>query len=190
VNYGTEETREAVLNDYYEKWKDTPLNVNTWFAIQAGADRPDALEAVKALTEHPAYDKTNPNIVRHLLGVFGQNKVHFHREDGEAYAFLADKVLEADSINGKMSSGIVGALLDVEKYDKARQQKMLVQVERIASQPNLTDDLREMVDNVLKAIDPDAFERAETKRVDALAQEKKWANRAKGTTNASNVVSM
>lgn len=164
INHGTPEMRDAVLADYYGKWKDVPLNVNTWFGLQAGADRPDLLDAVKALTEHPAYDKENPNIVRALLGTFGANKARFHRPDGASYVFLAEKVLEADSINGKLSSGIVGPLLDVEKYDDARREKMLASIEHIASQPHLTDDLREMVDNVLKEVKPEALERAQKAR--------------------------
>lgn len=164
INNGTEEQRKEVVDAYYEKWKDEPLNMYTWLSAQAYADRDDVFETVKELTEHPAYDKTNPNLVRQLLGAFGGNKVHFHREDGAAYEFLADKVLEADTINGKMSSGIVGALLDVKKYDEGRQEKMQAQLERISAQPNITSNLRELVDNVLREIDPEALDRITEER--------------------------
>jgi len=188
VNHATPEVREAALTQYYEKWKDTPLNVNTWFGVQAGADRPDVLESVKALTQHPAYDKTNPNIVRALLGNFGANKTHFHNPNGEAYKFLAEQVIEADSFNGKLSSGIVGPLLDVDKYDPARQARMLESVEHIASQPNLTKNLQEMVDNVLKEVKPEALERAKKARNLAAAKEKSegsWSEKSARSAGGS-----
>lgn len=182
VNYGKPEERDAALQQYYDKWKDVPLNVNTWFGVQAGADRADVLESVKALTEHPAYDKTNPNIVRALLGNYGANKANFHRAGSEAYQFLAEKVLEADSFNGKLSSGIVGPLLDVDKYAPEQRDRMLQSVEYIASQPYLTKDLQEMVDNVLKEVKPEALDRAKKARTSAAAAKEadaKWGDRVK-----------
>ena len=76
----------------------------------------------------------------------------------------------------------MGPLLDVQKYDSARQEKMLESVEHIASQPHLTSDLREMVENVLKEVKPEALDRALQARQDALAKEeaasKSWTARS------------
>lgn len=171
VNYGSDKARDAVLKDFYDKWKDSPLQMNSWLTVQAFADRDDVLDQVKALTEHEAYDKTNPNAVRALLGAFGANKVHFHRKDGEGYKFLTEKVLEADAFNPQLSSGIVGPLLDLEKYDSSRQALLKQNLEHISAQPNISKNLREKVDNALAAYN-------EKNAASAADKPKSWAQRA------------
>ncbi|MCH2547202.1 MAG: aminopeptidase N [Alphaproteobacteria bacterium] len=151
VNEGTAKQREDVLTHYYTKWKDEPLMMNTWLSVQALRDDSDVLKDVQRLIAHDAYEATNPNSVRALLGSYAANKVHFHRKDGKGYVFLADKVLEADAFNPQLSSALVGPLLGPEKYDDHRRKLMLEQLVRISSQENLSDNLREKVENALAA---------------------------------------
>jgi aminopeptidase N len=151
VNHGTEAQRKDVLEHFYAKWQHDPLMVNTWLSVQAFMDSDDVLERVKALTQHKAYDAKNPNSVRALLGAYGANSVHFHRRDGKGYAFLTEKVLEADRFNPQLSSALVGPLLGLEKYDQTRRALLYKNLEHIAAQPNISGNLREKVDNALAA---------------------------------------
>jgi len=170
VNYGSEAQSQQVLADFYDKWKDDPLMVNTWLSVQAGVDSPDTLDKVKALTKHEAYKSDNPNTVRALLGAFGANKVQFHRKDGEGYKFLAEKTLEADAFNPQLSSALVGPLLDLEKYDDTRRGLLKENLEHISAQPNISKNLREKVDNALASFN---------EKVAGEQQPKSWADRAK-----------
>jgi aminopeptidase N len=52
---------DAALEKFYERWKDEPLVVDKWFALQARDPSPEVLERVKALTSHPAFEPKNPN---------------------------------------------------------------------------------------------------------------------------------
>lgn len=151
VNYGSDAQRQEVLENFFAKWKHDPLMVNTWLSVQALMDRKDVLERVIALTTHPAYDAKNPNSVRALLGSYGANSVHFHRKDGKGYALLTEKVLEADAFNPQLSSGLVGPLLSLEKYDAPRRALLRQNLEYISAQPNISPNLREKVDNALAA---------------------------------------
>ena len=168
ANYGSDAECKEVLSAFYEKWKDSPLQVNTWLSVQAQADRADVLDQVKALTQHPSYKKDNPNMVRALVGAFAANTVHFHNKDGSGYKFLTDQVLQADGFNPQLSSGLVGPLLDLQKYDATRRDLLKENLSRISAQPNISKNLREKVDNALAAY----ASRDEKK-------DKSWAERSK-----------
>src|SRR5439155_6647786 len=76
--------RAAALDAFYRRWSEDPLVTDKWFALQARSALPGAIEAVRALTAHPAFTRANPNRVRALVGTFAQaNPLHFHAASGE-----------------------------------------------------------------------------------------------------------
>ena len=94
--------------------------VDKWFALQATAQRPDALDAVSALLHHEAFTLANPNRVRSLIGAFAQgNPTSFHRADGAGYAFVADHVLALDKRNPQVASRLAQPFGRWRRYDRA-----------------------------------------------------------------------
>src|SRR3546814_4708834 len=82
--------REEALADFYGRWKDDPLVIDKWLAIQATSALPDTLRRIEELLRHPAFSMRNPNKVRALIGAFaGGNQLRFHAVDGAGYAFVA-----------------------------------------------------------------------------------------------------
>ena len=55
---------DAALADFYERWKNEPLVIDKWFALQGRDPSDGALGRVMGLTAHPAFDQTNPNRLR------------------------------------------------------------------------------------------------------------------------------
>ncbi len=103
--------REGPLADFHARWRGDDLVLDKWFSIQAMSSRADTMAAVRALHEHPDFDLRNPNRARSLIGAFAAgNPLHFHREDGEGYRFLADAVIALDPINGSIAARLVGPL--------------------------------------------------------------------------------
>ena len=86
--------RAQALDAFYNKWKNEPLVVDKWLAVQSTTRLPSALVDVKRLMAHPAFNIRNPNKVYALIGGFRGNQVRFHAADGSGYAFLADFVLD------------------------------------------------------------------------------------------------
>ena len=71
--------RAAALDAFYRRWQDDPLVVDKWFALQARSSLPGTIAAVRELTGHPAFTRSNPNRLRSLIGTFAQaNQLHFH----------------------------------------------------------------------------------------------------------------
>jgi len=136
--------REESLAAFYEKWKQDPLVMDKWLAIQAGSSLPKTLENVKALTGHPAFSIKNPNKVRALIGAFSANAVRFHDANGEGYAFLGDRVLQIDAMNPQIAARLAAAFTMWKRYDASRQALMKAQLERILSAPGLSKDVHEI----------------------------------------------
>ncbi len=152
VNSGAEPARrptEKALTDFYNRWVDEALVIDMWFSIQAGSQRPDTLDRVKALLEHKAFNLRNPNRVRALVSAFAQNTALFHRVDGAGYEFLADRVIELNGINPLMAARILGPLTRWGKYDATRQSLMKAELARILETEDLSRDVYEIVSKSL-----------------------------------------
>ncbi len=106
--------REDALASFYKQWKDDPLVMDKWLAIQATSRLENTLDTVKKLTSHPAFNIKNPNKVRSLIGAFASNAVRFHDPRGAGYAFLADHVLAIDAFNPQIAARLVSVFHDVE----------------------------------------------------------------------------
>jgi aminopeptidase N len=142
--------RAEALAAFYERWRDDPLVVDKWFAMQARSSLPGTTEAVRRLAEHPAFTRSNPNRVRALVGSFAQgNQLYFHDASGEGYAFLADEVIALDKPNPTTAARLVQPLGQWRRYDSARQGLMRAQLDRILATPRLSPNTYEMVSKSL-----------------------------------------
>lgn len=144
VNRDTPE-REEALSQFESKWRDDPLVMDKWFAVQAGSNQQDTLSRVKILMEHPAFSIRNPNKVRSLIGAFcTTNLAAFHAADGSGYAFLADQVITLDSLNPQIAARLLRMMSRWRRYDKPRQLLMRQAFERVLAQPDLSRDVFEI----------------------------------------------
>lgn len=146
--------REKALRIFYRRWQHEPLAVNLWLQWQATCSLAGALERVKALLQHEAFDIRNPNKVRAVIGVFcSQNLVHFHAEDGSGYQFLADKVIELDAINPQIAARLLSPLTRWQKLPAANQEKMRGELQRILRSGQLSPDVYEVVSKSVSGSD-------------------------------------
>ncbi len=142
--------RKTALDDFYYRFRNEPLVVDKWFALQAGADHPDTLAHVRLLTRHPAFDYTNPNRVRSLLGAFGHNRAAFHRQDGEGYVFLADEILKVDRLNPQIAARLLSPFTQWRRFDTGRRALMRSQLERLLQTEGLSSNSLEIVQKSLE----------------------------------------
>ncbi len=144
--------RDSCLQAFYDKWRQDPLVLDKWFALQAGSHHIHALEHAQQLVKHADFSYENPNRVRSVLGVFGRmNLLGFHREDGKGYAFLAEQVLKLDGINPQVAARIVAPFTHWKRYDAKRQAYMKTALQKIIQQQGLSKDVYEIVSKSLAA---------------------------------------
>jgi aminopeptidase N len=136
---------EQALGDFYAQWKDEPLVVDKWFALQARSPAPDALDRVIALTRHPAFEAKNPNRLRALVQSFaGGNPFRFHDPSGAGYRFLADQILAVDGFNPMVAARLLEPLGGWRRYSPELAQKMSVELSRVAEAPNVSKNVLEL----------------------------------------------
>ena len=138
--------REAVLEAFYDRFKDDHLVVNKWLTVQSQAPLKNTLATVQKLLSHPAFDLKNPNKVRAVIGAFAStNPVNFHAADGAGYRFLADQIMAIDKFNPQTAARLVPPLGRWKRFDPARQALMRAELERMAASGSLSRDVTELV---------------------------------------------
>ncbi len=130
--------RQEFLDHFCDKWKDDPLVMDKWFAIQATSTRIDTLAQVRTLLSHPNFAIKNPNKVRSLIGAFASgNPVRFHAISGEGYNFVAEQVVTIDGLNPQIAARLLRVFSRWQRYDKGRQILMRNAIEKVlASKPS------------------------------------------------------
>ncbi|MFK5948554.1 MAG: aminopeptidase N C-terminal domain-containing protein, partial [Methylococcales bacterium] len=138
------------LEYFYQQWKGEALVVDKWFTLQASSSAEDTFSTVQALMKHPAFELTNPNRVRSLIGAFSQaNPLHFNAANGQGYRFLADQVIALNSINPQVASRMVVALTQWKRFDKNRQSLIKKELERIVNTDGISKDVFEVASKSL-----------------------------------------
>lgn len=140
---------QQALDNFYQQWQSEALVVNQWFQVQAMCQLPGALQTVKTLMQHEAFDFKNPNKLRAVIGGLCANAINFHQKDGAAYEFLADQIILLDKSNPQIASRLLTSLTRWRKYPQAAADLMLAQLKRIQSQAQLSKDVFEVVEKSL-----------------------------------------
>ncbi|WP_262691481.1 aminopeptidase N [Kordiimonas aestuarii] len=141
--------RDEMLAAFYNTWQRDDLVVDKWFAVQGQSSRPDAVEAVQQLMQHPAFKVANPNRLRSLISSFAMlNQVRFHTVDGAGYRLLADTIAHVDKINPQTAARLVAPLGRWRRLPEARQALMKAALEGLLAQVE-SADVRELVEKSL-----------------------------------------
>ncbi len=144
------EAFETALTDFYERWRDEPLVIDKWFALQARDPAEGALGRVLGLTAHPAFDPRTPNRLRALVATFaGFNPARFHDPSGAGYRFLADQVLAVDAFNPNVAARLLEPLGQWARYTPQLGALMRAELERITRSPDLSKNVFELASKAL-----------------------------------------
>ena len=133
-------------------FKDEPLVIDKWFALQAGApDRGgNVLPAVRQLMQHPDFSLKNPNRARSVIFSYcSANPGAFHRADAAGYVFWSDRVIELDAINPQVAARLARALDRWKKLAEPWRSGAREAIARVAARPDLSNDVREVVTRAL-----------------------------------------
>ncbi len=143
--------RDEVIADFYDRFKDYQLVIDKWFSLQTMSERDGLFDDLSTLRSHKDFTMKNPNRVRSLYAAFAMNNpVKFHDASGKGYKFLTDGIIELNEINPQIAARLVTPLREWRRYTQDRQKLMKESLERIASTPNLSDNVFEIVSKSLK----------------------------------------
>ncbi|WP_298931358.1 aminopeptidase N [uncultured Ramlibacter sp.] len=140
------------LQRFHALFKDEPLVLDKWFALQAGAtDRGgNVLPAVKQLLQHADFNIRNPNRARSVIFSYcSANPGAFHRPDAAGYVFWSERVIELDAINPQVAARLARALDRWSKLVEPCRTAAREAITRVAARPDLSNDVREVVSRAL-----------------------------------------
>ncbi len=147
---GASAERDDLYARFESRWRDEPLVLDKWFALQATSLREDTLARVRSLLAHPRFNARNPNRVRSLVGAFAlRNFARFHAADRSGYAFVAEQALALDPLNPQLAATLAGAFNLWKRFAEPRRESMRRQLERIAAAPRLSPDVYEVASRTL-----------------------------------------
>ena len=142
------------LGDFFEKWENESLVVNQWLSLQASQNKDETLQQVKNLQKHPAYDETNPNTVRALVGGFCNGSPRaFHAVDGSGYQFLAAEVLRLDALNPQLAARLLTPLTKWSRYKEPNRSLMNDALIAIQESKVLSSDVFEVISKSIGKIE-------------------------------------
>jgi len=141
--------RDGALADFYQRFESQRLVVDKWFSIQAMVPNDRAVDTVIELSQHPAFELSNPNRVRSLIGAFAAgNPVGLHANGGRGYTLLADYVLTLDARNPQVAARMVSPLTRWQRFTPENAALMKRELERIAGE-KVSADVYEIVNKSL-----------------------------------------
>ncbi len=141
--------RDEAIQAFYDRFRDNSLVMDKWFSTQSFSIRPDTLDRVEELVEHPDFTITNPNRLRSVVGAMSGNQLIFHEASGRGYRFLADMLLKVDKLNSQTAAKLVPPLGRWRRFDEGRAALMKAELQRLVDTAGLSKDMFEQVSKSL-----------------------------------------
>jgi aminopeptidase N len=140
---------EEPIAHFRQRYADNALALDKWFAMQALLPGHDALARVQALENDPAFTLKNPNRVQALIGSFARaNPTGFHRADGAAYRWLADRLVAVDALNPQVAARVATAFNGWKRLEPVRREAAHAVVAELAARTDLSRDLTDILARV------------------------------------------
>lgn len=147
--YSDAKFKEEALSTFYKKWKHETLVMQKWLNVQASASADDTFENVLKLENDPVYEKTVPNLVRALLGVFAGNHLQFNHPSGRGYKLVSDRIIEIDKMNPQLASRFASQFKNYKRLPETLQKLMKVELDRIYKTEGLSKNVFEIISKIV-----------------------------------------
>lgn len=147
--HNLDDLSEQLLH-FEDKWQQTTLVMDKWFALNASIVSEDIFSQLTQLLAHPQFSLKNPNRARSLIGAFAMNNPkYFHCQTGRGYQFLAEQIAKLNEINPQVASRLITPLIQYKSYAPAHQSLMKAELVKLQAIDNLSNDLKEKLDAAL-----------------------------------------
>ena len=147
--HGDADATAGALAAFEARYRDHPLAMDKWLAVQASRPGGAALDAALGLEGHATYDAANPNRVRALWGTFAANPTGFHRADGRGYAALRDRLATIDRANPMVAARLATAFRTWTQLETARRDAARNALTDLRDRGGLSPDLDDIVRRTL-----------------------------------------
>lgn len=144
----------TALEQFYTKWRQSPLVIDKWFSLQAISVQATDTSAIRKLLQHSDFDTGNPNRARAIYGAFSSaNLSLFHAKNGDGYALLAEGILQIDQKNPALAARLMGAFSSWKQVEPKRRELARSIIENVRNTPNLSKNTFEIASKHLAQAD-------------------------------------
>ncbi|MEX1829707.1 aminopeptidase N [Luteibacter sp. CQ10] len=134
---------------FRRRYEGNALALDKWFAMQAQLPGENTLARIQALEGDPAFTLKNPNRVQALIGTFARaNPTGFHRAEGAAYRWLADRLLALDALNPQVAARVATAFNGWKRLEPVRREAAHAVVAELSARKDLSRDLTDILARV------------------------------------------
>lgn len=141
---------QAQLRAFASRWAHDHNVMDKWFALQIAHAAPaEAAEVTELLTQRADFDWQNPNRFRAVIGALSAHHAGFHHRSAKGYRLVADWLIRLDPLNPQTAARMSTAFETWPRYDASRRKLARAELERILAAPELSGDLKEMVERML-----------------------------------------
>jgi aminopeptidase N len=145
------EGAEDALRNFCERYQDTPLVLDKWFAVQATTPNHETLDRVENLGSHPSFSFKNPNRIYSLIRSFAAaNPVGFNRPDGAGYRYLAGIIGTLDGQNPSVAARLATAFRSFRMLEPERQNHAKEALASLQQSGRLSRDVSDIVQRTLQ----------------------------------------
>jgi aminopeptidase N len=140
----------ACLAEFRKRFDGNALVLDKWLVLVASMPGTGALERVKNTMSDPVYDANNPNRVRSLIGTFAMaNPTGFHRQDGSAYDFFANEIVEMDRRNPQVAARVMTSVRSWRALEPHSREKLREAIAKIVRNASISRDLADIAGRTL-----------------------------------------
>lgn len=143
---------EELIARSERRWQDAPRLLDRWTRAQTGAGRPETIARVRKLANHQRYDRTDRTRVMAVWFPFcTDNRIAFHDISGSGYEVFVDELEHLLKVNPGLVARLVPDLLQLQRFDTARQALMREQLARIRTFDGVERMVLHVIDQLLDA---------------------------------------
>jgi aminopeptidase N len=143
---------DKALANFKDHFGENNLVMDKYFSLKACSPVGDLVNNFNELLKDDAFEITNPNRVRAVVGAFAMsNPIGFNRADGLGYFALTQFLLEYDKVNSSVAARIATAFERVTKIHPIRRALAKKALEDLM-QNQLSKQLQEIVSGIFKSL--------------------------------------
>lgn len=138
----------AMIAHFYDKYQAYPTLIDRWFSLQNGNPHL-TYEKLVQIANHPAFNRSNPNRARAVVGAIGRNRYALAKIGSPMYEWIANEIIAIDKINAITAARLITPFSQIAKIPEALQQEVQIIIMNMLKTPglsiNLADPLKRLV---------------------------------------------
>lgn len=146
--WGENPDAKRMIDDFYNRYQSYPTLVDRWFSLLES--NPNlTYEMLMEIVDHPAFNLSNPNRARAIVGAVGKNRYALARIGAPLYEWIAQEILVIDKINSVTAARLVTPFTKLTRLPEPLQLEVRAIIESMLKAPNISNNLFDQLKRII-----------------------------------------